>query len=62
MSIKRTIYYYYNSQGTLIFDYRDSDGYRVDQCYLFYTLREALQKFRRDYNLRYKRIEIIKLY
>lgn len=62
MSIQRTVYYFYNAQGTLIFNYRDSDGYRVDQSYLFYSLREALQKFRRDYNLRHKHIELIKLY
>ena len=44
--MNRTIYYYYNSQGTLVFNYRDEYGRHIDHCYLYYSLREALQKFR----------------
>ena len=60
--MKRTIYYYYNSQGTLCFEYRDEYGRYIDHCYLYYTLREALQKFRKDNGLQRKHIRIYKLY
>lgn len=57
----RYLYYHYNSEGTLIFEYKD--GYRRKRmAYVFYTLREAIQKFRQDNNLRYKHITVIKLY
>lgn len=60
--MNRTIYYYYNSQGTLVFNYRDEYGRHIDHCYLYYSLREALQKFRKDFGLQRKHICIYKLY
>lgn len=58
----RYLFYHYNSQGTLIFDYTDECGRHKEHCYLYYSLREAIQKFRQDNNLRYKHIYIKKLY
>ncbi len=58
----RTIYYYYNSRGTLIFNYRDECGRYIDNSYLYYTFREALRKFRNDFGLQRKHIRIYKLY
>lgn len=61
--MNRTIYYYYNSQGTLVFNYRDDEyGRHIDHCYLYYSLREALQKFRKDFGLQRKHICLYKLY
>lgn len=57
----RTIYYYYNSQGMLCLHYRDkNDGY-LHMDYLYYSFRDALQKFRKDFGLQYKHIRIIKI-
>ncbi len=58
----RTIYYYYNSQGSLCFDYRDGNGGYADRCYMYYSFREALQKFRKEFGLQRKHIRIVKLY
>lgn len=56
----RNLYYYYKD-GTLVFRY--SDVYRrITMNYVFYTLREALQKFRKEYGLQRKHIKIKKLY
>ena len=52
----RYLFYYYNN-GTLILKYED-DYIRKRQKYLFYSLREAIRKFRQDNNLRYKHIKI----
>ena len=57
----KTIFYHYNSQGMLCFNYRDENGRYINQCYLYYSFREALQKFRHDFNLRHKHIRLIKL-
>ena len=57
----RYIFYHYNSVGTLILDYSDEYTHKT-QAYVFYSLREAVRKFRQDYNLRYKHITIRKLY
>ena len=56
----RYLFYYYNEYGSLIFRYT-KDGARRHQTYIGYTLREAIQKFRRDNNLRYKHLIIQKL-
>ncbi|MCM1360226.1 MAG: hypothetical protein NC183_06910 [Corallococcus sp.] len=58
----RYLFYYYNNEGTLIFDYRDDYGRRFHRCYLYYTLREAVKKFRQDFDLRYKHITVQRLY
>lgn len=51
----------YYPHGTLILEYRDENGCRTTHRYLFYTLREALQKFRKD-GLRYKHITVKKYF
>lgn len=53
----KCLYYYYNNQGSLIFLYTE-EGVRKRHTYIGYTLREAIQKFRRDNNLRYKHISV----
>lgn len=56
----RNLYYYYKD-GTLVFRY--SDVYRrITMNYVFYTLKEALQKFRKEYGLQRKHIKVKKLY
>ncbi len=57
----RYIFYHYNIEGTLILEYED-DYRRKRMAYVFYTLREAIQKFRKDNNLRYKHITVQKLF
>lgn len=57
----RYIFYYYNDFGTLILRYKD-DYRRKTQSFMYYTVREAIQKFRRDNNLRYKHITVQKLF
>ena len=58
----RRIFYYYNAHGAPIFEYRDNSGRFIDRCYLFYSLREALHRFRAEFGLQRKHIELIKLY
>ena len=58
----RRLYYYYNRQGALIFSYRDNSGRYIDRCYLFYSFREALQRFRAEFGLQRKHIKVIRLY
>ncbi len=58
----KTIFYYYNATGTLFLNYRDEQGRYADEAYMFYSLREAIQKFRRSYGLQRKHIRVIKLY
>lgn len=54
--------FYYYSDGALIFKYRDDCGKRIFHRYIFYTLKEAIAKFRKDNNLQRKHIKIQKLY
>ena len=56
----RNLYYYYKD-GTLIFRYSDNSRH-ITMHYVFYTLKEALQQFRKDYSLQYKHINVKKLY
>ena len=58
----RRIFYYYNSHGALIFEYRDNRGRYIHRSYLYYSFREALRRFRDEFHLRHKHIELIKLY
>lgn len=57
----RYIFYHYNQYGTLVFDYYDDETH-VMQSYVFYSLKQAVSKFRRDNGLQYKRIKISKLF
>ena len=57
----RYIFYHYNKFGTLVFDYYDEETH-VTQSYVFYTLKQAISKFRKDNGLQYKRIKISKLF
>lgn len=45
----KIIFYYYNSTGTLFLSYSDGNGGYTDHTYVFYSLREAIQQFRREY-------------
>ena len=58
----KIIFYYYNSTGTLFLSYSDGNGGYTDHAYVFYSLREAIQQFRREYRLQRKHIRVIKLY
>lgn len=58
----KIIFYYYNSTGTLFLSYSDGNGSYTDHAYVFYSLQEAIQKFRREYGLQHKHIRVIKLY
>lgn len=55
--MKRYLFYYINRQGGIMVYYSHGDHY-IRLTYLGYTLREAIQKFRRDYNLQHKHIII----
>lgn len=57
----RYIFYHYNNFGTLVFDYYDEETH-VTQSYVFYTLKQAISKFRKDNGLQCKRIKISKLF
>ena len=57
----KTIFYHYTT-GTLFLSYSDGYGGYIDHAYVFYSLREAIQKFRRKYGLQRKHIRVIKLY
>lgn len=57
----RCIFYHYNDFGTLVFDYYDEETH-VTQSYVFYTLKQAIIKFRKDHGLQYKRIKMSKLF
>ena len=56
------VYYHYNHEGALIFSYRNNSGRCFDRCYLYYSFREALRRFRNECGLRYKHIKVIRLY
>ena len=58
----KIIFYHYNSTGTLFLSYSDGNGSYADEAYVFYSLREAIHKFRRENGLQRKHIRIIKLY
>ena len=55
------IFYHYNQFGALVFDYYDNETH-VTQSYVFYSLKQAVNKFRHDNCLQYKRIKISKLF
>lgn len=57
----KCIFYYYNELDTLALDYW-GDNERKTYSYVFYTLKQAVKKFRKDNGLSYKHIKIINLY
>ena len=58
----KIIFYHYNSTGTLFLSYSYGNGGYADEAFVFYSLREAIRKFRREYGLQRKHIRVIKLY
>ena len=58
----KTIYCYYNSTGTLFLSYSDGNGGYADEAYMFFSLRKAIQRFRKTYGLQRRHIKVIKLY
>lgn len=60
--MRRTIYYYYNRHAGLVFRYSDSDGNYATRSYMFYTFREALRRFRKEFRLEHKPITLVDLY
>lgn len=56
----RLLFYHYNDVGTLVFDYYD-DEIKLHNAYVFYSLRQAVQQFRKDNNLQHKKIKIVAL-
>ena len=57
----RNLFYYYQKDGTLVIRYSD-ERIRKTHRYVFFTLKEAIAKFRKDNNLQHKHIKIQKLY
>ena len=57
----RYIFYHYNYNGSLILDY-DGEDFRTSQVYVYYTLRQAIKLFRKDYKLERRHIVIQKLF
>lgn len=49
--MRRTIYYYYNRHAGLVFRYSDSGGNYATRSFMFYTFREALRRFRKEFGL-----------
>lgn len=56
----RYLLYYKNSFGAFVFSYMD-DGHHIRETYIGYTLKEAIQRFRKQHNLQRKHIEIASL-
>lgn len=57
----RYIFYHYNYHGSLILDY-DGEDFRTTQVYVYYTLRQAIKLFRKDYKLERRHIVVQKLF
>ncbi len=57
----RYIFYHYNYNGSLILDY-DGEDFRTTQVYVYYTLRQAIKSFRKDYKLEHRHIVVQKLF
>ena len=60
--MRRTIYYYYNRHAGLVIRYSDSNGNHATRSYMFYSFRDALQKFRKEFGLQRKHIRLVDLY
>lgn len=57
----KCIIYYFSDTGILTLEYYNGPK-QTKNRYIGYTLRQAIQKFRQDYNIPHKHIKIIKLY
>lgn len=57
----RYIFYHYNYNGSLVLDY-DGEDFRTTQVYVYYTLRQAIKLFRKDYKLERRHIVVQKLF
>ena len=57
----RYIFYHYNYNGSLILNY-DGEDFRTTQVYVYYTLRQAIKLFRKDYKLERRHIVVQKLF
>ena len=57
----RYIFYHYNYNDSLILDY-DGEDFRTTQVYVYYTLRQAVKLFRKDYKLERRHIVVQKLF
>lgn len=57
----RYIFYHYNYNDSLILDY-DGEDFRTTQVYVYYTLRQAIKLFRKDYKLERRHIVVQKLF
>lgn len=57
----RYIFYHHNYNGSLILDY-DGEDFRTTQVYVYYTLRQAIKLFRKDYKLERRHIVVQKLF
>lgn len=56
----RCIFYHYNNFGMLVLDYSGRET-RITQYYVYYPLKQAINKFRKDHNLQYKHIKVLSL-
>ena len=57
----KCIIYYYSDTGILTLEYYDGPK-QTKIRYVGYSLRNAIKKFRQDYNLTHKHIKVIRLY
>ncbi len=57
----RYIFYHYNYNASLILDY-DGEDFRTTQVYVYYTLRQAVKLFRKNYKLERRHIVVQKLF
>lgn len=57
----RYLFYYFNRHGGITISAYAGDGTYKRCVYIGYSLREAIQKFRHDYDLRYKHLSVQKL-
>lgn len=57
----RYIFYHYNYNDSLVLDY-DGEDFRTTQVYVYYTLRQAIKLFRKDYKLERRHIVVQKLF
>lgn len=57
----RSIFYHYNYNGSLVLNY-DGEDFRTTQVYVYYTLRQAIKLFRKDYKLERRHIVVQKLF
>ncbi len=57
----RYIFYHYNYNGSLVLNY-DGEAFHTTQVYVYYTLRQAIKLFRKDYKLERRHIVVQKLF